>query len=346
MESIRHTLEEIEKERLCEQAFPSAKSRRKCDEKPCDFRTAFQKDRDKILHSKAFRRLKHKTQVFLAPLGDHYRTRLTHTLEVMQIGRTIARALRLNEDLVEAGALGHDLGHTPFGHSGEEVLNQIHPSGFHHVFQSVRIVDHLENNGEGLNLTAEVREAIAKHSKGKGPILTDDPKCMAKTLEGQIVRLADIIAYINHDLDDAVRAGLLAAGDIPKDIRKIFGETSSQRIETMIRDTVQTTAQADLDKIRMSEDALEALTALRAFMFENVYESRKTQEELTKAKKMMETLYHYYKERPDQLLSAMNLKEFREPVLRHLVDFLSGMTDFYAIRKFEELFLPNRWRDF
>src|SRR3989338_3363576 len=245
MSTIRESLEEKEKSILSPKAALSGEAKRPRPEKECDLRTAFQKDRDKILHSKPFRRLKHKTQVFLSPVGDHYRTRLTHTLEVMQIGRTMARSLHLNEDLVEAATLGHDLGHTPFGHSGEAILNKIHPKGFHHVFQSVRIVG-------PMNVTEEVEEAIAKHSKGKGPILSDDPRLKAKTLEGQVVRLADIIAYVNHDLDDAMRAGVLTSQDVPKRLRDIFGNTHSERIGTMIRDVIVATEAQGFDKIRMS----------------------------------------------------------------------------------------------
>lgn len=344
MSSIRILLEEKEGRLLFSKAALSFQAKRLKKEKECDFRTSFQKDRDKILHSKSFRRLKHKTQVFLSPIGDHYRTRLTHTLEVMQIGRTMARALSLNEDLVEAATLGHDLGHTPFGHSGEAILNKIHPKGFHHVLQSVRIVEKLENDGKGLNLTEEVKEAIAKHSKGKGPILSDDPKLKAKTLEGQVVRLADILAYVNHDLDDALRANVLKITDIPKRLRHLFGETHSERIETMIRDAIQTTQAHHFDKIQMSTEKLEALQELRSFMFENVYETPLVQHELKKAQKVVEALYEYYLKHLDQLLVAMNLKEFIDPIDQHVVDYISGMTDRFAIQKYSELFVPKSWK--
>ncbi|MBI3018469.1 MAG: deoxyguanosinetriphosphate triphosphohydrolase [Deltaproteobacteria bacterium] len=336
MQVIRELLEEKEKKTLSSHAALSSKASRKEAEEECELRTRFQKDRDKILHSKPFRRLKHKTQVFLNPVGDHYRTRMTHTLEVMQIGRTMARALHLNEDLVEAAALGHDLGHTPFGHSGEAILNKIHPKGFHHVFQSVRIVD-------PLNVTEEVREAIAKHSKGKGPILSDDPKLKAKTLEGQVVRLADIIAYVNHDLDDAIRAEVLTFQDIPKRLREIFGNTHSERIETMIKDVMSATQEHGFDKIRMSAEKLEALIELRAFMFNHIYETDRVQRELKKAQKMVESLYFYYLEHPDQLLSEISLNEFTDPIDQHVIDFISGMTDRYAINKYREIFLPFAW---
>lgn len=344
MDSIRHILEKKEKELLSRFAALSSKSQREKNETECTLRTAYQKDRDKILHSKSFRRLKHKTQVFLSPVGDHYRTRLTHTLEVMQLARTLARALNLNEDLVEASALGHDLGHTPFGHSGEAILNKIHPDGFHHVNQSVRIVEKLENNGKGLNLTHDVKEAIAKHSKGKGPILSDDPKLKASTLEGQIVRLADLLAYVNHDLDDSVRAGVLKMEDIPKDLREIFGDTHSQRIETMVTDVIRTTQDHNFDKIRVSDEKLQALSELRAFMFEYVYEREYVQRELKKAQKIVEFLYHHYLENPDQLLAEMSIPEFTEPINRHVVDYISGMSDRYAIRKYTEIFVPSPWR--
>jgi len=346
MTSIREQLEKREKAALCPQAALSSHSGRERPEPACPFRTAFQKDRDKIIHSKSFRRLKHKTQVFLSPLGDHYRTRMTHSLEVMQIGRTIARALRLNEDLVEAAALGHDLGHTPFGHSGEAVLNEIHPGGFHHVKQSVRIVEKLENDGRGLNLTKEVTEAIAKHSKGKGPILTDDPALKARTLEGQIVRIADILAYINHDLDDAVRAGMLAHDDIPKDIQDVFGKTHARRIETMVSDVIASTQNGNLDKIRMSSEKLEALGALRAFMFDHVYESERTQEELKKAQQAVRALYGFYLKHPKQLLKEMEIEKLTESLEVHVVDFISGMTDRYAVRKYGELVMPHSWHIF
>lgn len=346
MVSIRQQLEEKERQCLSPHATLSCESRRSRTEAPCDLRTAFQKDRDKIIHSKSFRRLKHKTQVFLCPVGDHYRTRMTHELEVMQIGRTIARALRLNEDLVEAAALGHDLGHTPFGHCGELALNRIYPGGFHHVKQSVRIVEVLENNGKGLNLTEEVKEAIAKHSKGKGPILSDDSRLKAKTLEGQIVRIADILAYLNHDLDDAIRAGFLKAHDVPKSLKDLFGETNSQRIEAMVKDVILTTQMNHFDKIRISEEKIEGLTAFRAFMFENVYESDRVYEEQLKTQKCVEALYSYYLENPKILLSEMELKAFTEPIERHVVDFVSGMTDRYAIRKYNTLLMPTPWHIF
>lgn len=343
---IRKVLEELEKKRFHARASFSKEGKRMAGEQSCQLRTAFQQDRDKILHSKAFRRLKHKTQVFLSPVGDHYRTRLTHTLEVMQIARTIARSLQLNEDLVEAASIGHDLGHTPFGHAGEEVLNRIHLEGFHHAQQSVRIVEKLEDDGKGgkgLNLTRQVVEAIEKHSKGKGPILSTDPRLTASTLEGQIVRISDILAYVNHDLDDAIRAGVLALSDIPKPILNIFGKTHAQRIETMILDVILETQAQDMQKIWMSPEKLEALIALRTFMFENVYETELVQGELKKAKQIIEKLYEFYTKNPDHLLSEMTLSEFTESIERHALDFISGMTDRFAIQTYQRLHIPRSW---
>ncbi|MBW1644950.1 MAG: deoxyguanosinetriphosphate triphosphohydrolase, partial [Deltaproteobacteria bacterium] len=243
--TIREQLEEREKRYLSPHAAFSSRSRgRQLPEAECPYRMAFQHDRDRIIHSKSFRRLKHKTQVFLSPSGDHYRTRLTHTLEVAQIARTIAKALQLNEDLTEAIALGHDLGHTPFGHAGEAVLNQLHPGGFRHFFQSLRVVERLEKDGRGLNLTVEVRDGIVKHSKGKGDILSADPNCCALTLEGRIVRLADIIAYVNHDIDDAIRARVITREEIPPVCRRVLGNSHSTRINTMVTDIIDSSQAA------------------------------------------------------------------------------------------------------
>lgn len=344
MLTIREKLEAFEKQRLGEGAALSSQARRIREERPCHFRTSFQKDRDKIIHSKAFRRLKHKTQVFLSPRGDHYRTRLTHTLEVMQVGRTMARALMLNEDLVEAAALGHDLGHTPFGHQGESQLNELRKHGFHHARQSVRVVEKLENRGHGLNLTADVKEAIAKHSKGKGPILSSDPKLTARTLEGQLVRVADVIAYVNHDLDDAIRGGMLTLSDVPKSLLSCFGRTHAERIETMVSDVIESTLKGGMTSIQMSGEKLEALMAFRAFMFEKVYEHPRLHQEFSNARRIVESLYQYYHENPKILLKEIGISEFTEPVERHVVDFISGMTDRYAIEKYQELYLPRSWQ--
>ncbi|HEY2090272.1 MAG TPA: deoxyguanosinetriphosphate triphosphohydrolase, partial [Thermoanaerobaculia bacterium] len=270
---IRHLLEKIEYETLVPRAAKSAETRgRDRDEPEDDLRPAYQRDRDRIIHCKAFRRLKHKTQVFLAPEGDHYRTRLTHVLEVMQIARTIAKSLRLNEILTEAIALGHDLGHSAFGHAGEAALNKLVRGGFDHYRQSVRVVEKLENDGRGLNLTVEVRDGILKHSKGeKGELLRTRPKSRALTLEGDIVRISDIIAYVNHDIDDGIRAGVLTEDDIPKDIRKALGNKGGDRIDRMVRDVIDSTLACDYDQIAMSAEVLDALEELRTYMFQNMY---------------------------------------------------------------------------
>ncbi|MDI1470983.1 MAG: deoxyguanosinetriphosphate triphosphohydrolase [Thermodesulfovibrio sp.] len=336
--TIREEYEKIEKSILHERATLSSQSKgRLKKEEEDDIRTAFQRDRDRIIHSKAFRRLKHKTQVFFSPQGDHYRTRLTHVLEVSQIARTIARALRLNEDLTEAIALGHDLGHTPFGHAGEAILREIHPEGFEHYEQSLRVVDFLEKNGEGLNLTFEVRDGIVNHSKGKGSILSDTPK----TLEGQIVRVADIIAYLNHDLDDAIRAGIIKNSDIPLEFIKIFGDRHSKRINTMVRDVIFSTIKADYEKISMSPLIEETLYKLRDFLFEKVYENEVVLKEFRKAKYILESLYSYYIENPSIIFG--NLIPSKEEIHRAVCDFIAGMTDRYALYTFEKIFIPKSW---
>src|SRR5262245_21212293 len=285
MSTIREQLEARERDILAPQAAKSADSRgRPRPEREDDVRPAFQRDRDRIIHCKAFRRLKHKTQVFFAPTGDHYRTRLTHTLEVSQIARTIAKVLRLHEELTEAIALGHDLGHTPFGHAGERVIGGLVPGGFNHYEQSLRIVDRLENEGRGLNLTWEVRDGIAKHSKGKaGARVGMSPTHRASTIEGQIMRVADLIAYVNHDIDDAVRAGLLRSEDLPRDLVERLGTSASARIGTLVRDVVHETLAGGLSEIRMSETVLEAVLRLRSFLFDAVYENSAATAEFTKA---------------------------------------------------------------
>ena len=270
MSSIREALEQRERETLAPQAARSADSRGRLHPEPeDDVRPAFQHDRDRIIHSKAFRRLKHKTQVFFAPAGDHYRTRLTHSLEVSQIARTIAKVLQLHEELTESIALGHDLGHTPFGHTGERVLDTLMPGGFRHYEQSLRIVDILENDGRGLNLTWEVRDGIGRHSKGKdGSPVGVDPSKRAATLEGQVMRVADLIAYVNHDIDDAVRAGVLKDAELPQDAVGVLGSTSSARIARMVKDVVTETQAGGLSEIRMSRDVLDATLAMRAFLLD------------------------------------------------------------------------------
>jgi len=309
-------------------------------------RTCFQRDRDRVLHCKSFRRLAQKTQVFLSPEGDHYRTRITHTLEVSQIARTIARALGLNEDLTEAIALGHDLGHTPFGHAGEAVLNKLVPGGFRHVQQSLRVVDVLERDGRGLNLTHEVREGIEKHSKGKGAIVGAGPKQAASTLEGQIVRVADIIAYVNHDLDDAIRAKLLSPSEIPEGLGTSIGATSSERLAHLVLDVLSAT---DLDReprICLSEAGDAALRTLRAFLYERVYDNPQVHGELVKAEGILCALWeHFVDKQPETFRREYwpDGVDREQPIERAVTDFLAGMTDRYAIRLYEALFLPQGW---
>ena len=333
--TIREQLELREIEYLSPYATLSKDSRgRERAEEECDIRPVFQRDRDRILHCKAFRRLKQKTQVFLLPKGDHYRTRLTHTLEVSQNARTIAKALRLNEDLVEAIALGHDLGHTPFGHAGERALDEVCPLGFQHNEQSVRVVKKLEKDGKGLNLTWEVRDGILNHKSAGTP----------HTLEGQIVRLSDKIAYINHDIDDAIRGGVLKEEDIPKTYREILGNSTRVRLDTMIHNVIINSM--DQPEIRMSPEVEQATMALRAFMFENVYKNPVAKGEEEKAINMVTNLYEYYWKHiqllPDQFLEM--LEEEGGTPERIVCDYIAGMTDTYAIKKFEEYFIPESWK--
>ena len=341
---IRIDLEARERQTLSPAAAFSADSRgrlRREDEDP--IRPAFQRDRDRIVHSKAFRRLKHKTQVFLAPTGDHYRTRLTHTLEVSQIARTIAKVLRLNEDLSEAIALGHDLGHTPFGHAGERVLRELMPGGFNHYEQSLRVVDVLEQDGAGLNLTWEVRNGIAKHSKGKdGAPVGADPALRAATLEGQIARVADIIAYVNHDIDDAVRAGILDSASLPPGPVAVLGDSPSTRIGRMVADVVdQSVTVGEEVEIGMSSAILQATLELRAFLFEAVYENDVATSELAKAGGILEGLWAKIRSSPERFLDRRTAD--RDGVDVAARDFLAGMTDRYAISLFEELYVPRPW---
>jgi dGTPase len=343
--SIREQLEQRERAMLAPEAARSAETRGRLRPEPeDDIRPAFQRDRDRVLHSKAFRRLKHKTQVFFSPAGDHYRTRLTHSLEVAQIGRSIARALSLNEELTEAIALGHDLGHTPFGHQGEHVLDELMPGGFSHYQQSLRIVDVLERDGEGLNLTWEVRDGIAKHSKGRrgAPIGPDVPD-QALTLEGQVARLADLIAYVNHDIDDATRAGILQEGALPRGVLDTLGATHSSRIGRLVKDTVVETLRAGRTAVRLADDVLEALLDLRAFLFASVYEHELATAEFKKASGIMSGLWDRVHERPQVFLDPRTV-EF-EGVDAAARDFLAGMTDRYAVALFEELFIPKPWVD-
>ena len=343
MDSLREQLEARERDILAPQAAKSGDSRGRLRAEPeDDVRPAFQRDRDRIIHCKAFRRLKHKTQVFFAPTGDHYRTRLTHTLEVSQIARTIAKVLRLHEELTEAIALGHDLGHTPFGHAGERVLDRLMPGGFNHYEQSLRIVDLLENDGRGMNLTWEVRDGIAKHSKGKsGAPVGMDPSLRASTLEGQIMRVADLIAYVNHDIDDATRAGLLSADTLPADAVAILGASSSRRIATLVKDVVTESIAGGLSEIRMSSRVLNAVLSLRSYLFEAVYENTIATMEFRKATDILTGLWEKVQERPREFLDPRTIDtDGLDAATR---DFIAGMTDRYAVRLFEQLFIPKPW---
>jgi dGTPase len=351
MVTIREQLEQREREQLAPQAARSAESRGRLRPEPeDDIRPAFQRDRDRIIHSKAFRRLKHKTQVFFSPTGDHYRTRLTHTLEVAQIARTIAKALALNEELTEAIALGHDLGHTPFGHQGERILNDLVPGGFSHDEQSLRIVNVLERDGAGLNLTWEVRDGIATHSKGRhGVPLGPDVALRASTLEAQIARLADLIAYVNHDIDDAIRAGILTVDALPAGPTSVVGHTHSARIGTMVRDVVFETAAGGVAELRMSDAVLRAMLDLRAFLFASVYENQLSCAEFKKASGILGGLWEKVRERPEVFLERSTLEQ--EGLDAAARGFLAGMTDRYAVALFEHLFIPKplvdlagRWR--
>ncbi len=311
-------------------------------EEPCPIRTAFQRDRDRIIHCKSFRRLKHKTQVFIAPLGDHYVTRLTHTLEVSQIARTIARALNLNEDLTEAIALGHDLGHTPFGHVGEDVLNELYHQGFSHNEQSLRVVDFLEKDGRGLNLSWEVRDGILNHSKTGAEGILGDDWGEVSTLEGEVVKIADIVAYINHDIGDAIRAGIITERDLPLDAIKMLGLAHSQRINAMVCDIIDNSWEVrccDIIKerpaIKMSSQVLAAANTLHNFLFERVYNLRSAQEETEKAREVVRSLYKYFNEHEDRLPTEYRLHS--DTTERRVVDYIAGMTDHYAMRLAEEL---------
>ena len=332
--TIREQIEKMEQETLSPYACLSVNSRGRDKEEPqCDIRPVFQRDRDRILHSKSFRRLKNKTQVFLTPMGDHYRTRMSHTLEVSQNARTIAKALRLNEDLVEAIALGHDLGHTPFGHAGEFVLDKIYEGGFKHNEQSVRIVEKLEKDGEGLNLTWEVRDGILNHQTRTTP----------HTLEGKIVRLSDKIAYVNSDIDDAIRAQILCEEDIPKELRNTLGGNTRTRLDHLIHDII--IHSMGKDDIIMSTETREAMGELRVFMFQNVYKNPVAKGEEVKAKIMLEQMFHFYMEHIEQLpAKLLKMLEEGEDKGRVVCDYISGMTDQYAITKFKENFMPQAWQ--
>ena len=353
---IRKQLEEKEKSLLSPYACLSAESKGRMKEERdrCDLRTVFQRDRDRVIHSKTFRRLKHKTQVFLAPAGDHYRTRLTHVLEVSQIARTIAVCLRLNEYLAEAIALAHDLGHTPFGHAGEFSLNQLHPGGFKHNIQSLRVVDFLENDRRGLNLTWEVRNGIAKHSKGYGEILPEKTSELPATLEGQVVRVADIMAYVNHDMDDALRAGMIHESDLPPDLRMVVGDSSSQRIDAMVRDLIRETIKKDDGQLHLSPLMQETITKLRQFLYDNVYRNYRVHNEFVKAQKIIKELYNYFLEHEfpggDSTFCAPDgcvvRTENNGNLHRQVCDFIAGMTDRYALGLYTHIFMPKPWNVF
>ena len=326
----------------------SASKGRAVAEKPCSVRTAFQVDRDRIVYSNGFRRLKHKTQVFLAPMGDDYRTRLTHTLEVSQMARAMARALFLNEDLVEAIALGHDLGHTPFGHSGETVLKEIYSADFSHNEQGLRVVDVLENNGTGLNLTLEVRDGILKHSKGYGKIIPEDPQELACTYEGRIVRIADIMAYLNHDLEDAIRSGVIRSDQVPALCTEVLGSTHSDRAATMIRALIDSSEAKDGElHLKISDDVYSAMKALRQFLYDNVYRSARVHQDFEKAKKMLSELYAYFLEHQELLhqhlmkMQMLGSNHDRQPKERTVCDLIASMTDRYAMNLYQKIFFPS-----
>jgi dGTPase len=347
--SIREEYERREEKFMAPFGCLSSHSQgRAVDENPCSVRTAFQLDRDRIVFSNAFRRLKHKTQVFLAPLGDDYRTRLTHTLEVSQMARVMARALFLNEDLVEAIALAHDLGHTPFGHSGETVLREIYSADFSHNAQSLRVVEVLENNGKGLNLTFEVRDGILKHSKGYGKILPDNPDEIAGTYEGRIVRIADIMAYLNHDLEDAIRSGVIRSEQVPRICTDMLGQTHSQRAETMIRALI---ASSNVENgelhLKIDDTVYSAMTALRQFLYDNVYRSPRVHQNFEKAKKMLSDLYSYFLSHEEMLYAKLTELQMlggnsnNQTKERTVCDLIASMTDRYAMNIYRSIFFPS-----
>jgi len=346
--TIREKLEQQERDILSACATLSAESRgRETPEEEHFCRTCFQRDRDRILHSKSFRRLKHKTQVFLSPMGDHYRTRLTHTLEVAQIARTACRALGLNEDLAEAVALGHDLGHTPFGHAGEEVLDRLCSSGFAHYEQSLRVVEKLETGyPNGLNLTFEVRDGIYRHEKGKRNILEPGPPGKPSTPEGEVVRLSDAIAYINHDIDDACRACIISLDDLPQDALGLLGTAHSDRINTMVKSLIEESHDGE---ITMAQDVLEATNTLRNFLYDEVYMRDEIHREIQKGEELLAALYRYLMDHPEEMIETTGSDVFgtettEDPLERRVVDFIAGMTDRYALDFYERIFLPRPWK--
>ncbi len=328
--SVREQTMQIEAQTLSPYASLSANTKgRQRQEEFCPLRTEYQRDRDRILHCNAFRRLKHKTQVFLSPEGDHYRTRLTHTLEVAQIARTIARALRLNEDLTEAIALGHDLGHTPFGHAGERALDEVFPEGFRHYEQSLRVVDHLEKDGKGLNLTYEVRDGIVCHTRGKE----------ADTLEGQIVKLADKIAYLNHDIDDAVRAGVMQETEVPLDVRETLGASKSARINTLVTSVVENSRET----LSMPLEISQAFAELNKFMFQHVYTNPVCKGEEKKAEALIKSLYYYFAEHTDEMPSTFWQTVMSEGAERAACDYVASMSDGYVLSIYNEIYIPKAW---
>ncbi|MCK5056306.1 MAG: deoxyguanosinetriphosphate triphosphohydrolase [Candidatus Aminicenantes bacterium] len=334
--NIRVELEKRE-DSLHPKAAKSANSSRQREEKKSPVRTEFQRDRDRIIHAKSFRRLEYKTQVFIAPQGDHFRTRLTHTLEVSQIARTIAKALNLNEDLTEAIALGHDLGHTPFGHTGEKVIDELLDEGFRHYKQSLRVVDKLEYDGKGLNLTTEVRDGIVKHSKGLGPIIPEDNKYLPLTLEGHVVRISDIIAYVNHDIDDAIRAKLIMDKDIPASTKKLLGRTFAKRIDTIVLDVIDRSLHRDLETITMSDEIYEEITKLRGFLYDRVYWVKESARERKKIETILLTIFSHIKKEPAAFINPF---PENDPVERRIIDFIAGMTDRYSLNLFKHITLP------
>lgn len=347
MTTIRENFEIREKNYLSEYGCLSSASKgRNIPEPPCPIRTDFQRDKDRIVYSNAFRRLKHKTQVFLAPLGDEYRTRLTHTLEVVRIARVISRALRLNEDLTEAIALGHDLGHTPFGHGGETALREVYSPSFSHNEQSLRVVDHLEQNGKGLNLTFEVRDGILKHSKGYGKIIPDDPDDLPYSNEGRVVRIADVMAYLNHDLDDAIRSGVISADQIPQSCLSDIGHTHSERAATMIKDLIASSYLKNGEFIlNMSDAVFSSMSLLRQFLYDNVYRAAPVHNEFIKAKKILSELYSFFLENDVELqeeLMKMRIEKCQnhQTKARTVCDLISSMTDRYAMNLYKKIFFP------
>ncbi len=346
----REEFEKREESFISRYGLPSSHSRGRVRyEPPCPIRSSFQLDRERIVYSNAFRRLKHKTQVFLSPLGEHYRTRLTHTLEVAQLARNIARAMRLNEDLAEAIALGHDLGHTPFGHSGETVLKEIYSGNFSHPIQSLRVVDLLEKNGRGLNLTREVRDGILKHSKGYGNIIPEDKKEKACTVEGQVVRVADIMAYLNHDLDDAIRSGVICEQQIPERCVKTLGKSHIERATTMVRDVIDTSHPENGEMIlQITDEVHRAMDELRNFLYHNVYRSPRVHNEFIKSKKLLRELYTFFLSDENTTIFLSELDALEMPDLkksrskeRSVCDFIASITDRYALELYSRLFFPS-----